>query len=368
MLKAQNLYERLISDQIERDKKFTKGEAGIARPITGHVRSVYAQMFMNSINSADLNNIQNYLGTFMSGPCSFTLNHRVNGMYELPASLTAFSPQLFSHYLLGCFLSFPDMVVKMNGSRMYNASNGHTKIVIDTDVLCTKMFEVKFDWAPDVEQLSDVYSNMRITNRSTNTSSSQVKDDNTSGINTTTTTTTTKNKNESSSSTAVNKEDEGSIQGVVAATPTNLAAVRRLPAIPMTYVTGMSQQAKMLSAPVPLHTRGTIILYLDSNNCMQHLHVDVTQLDRLPTTDSSTTAPATNYTATASNNNMPPPVSASPPQKQRKAPVKRATKPKQQQPPTLSTGISSGISGSGNNNNSNDNNNSGIVMTGSNSA
>ena len=267
------------------------------------------------------------------------------------------------------------MVVKMNGSRMYNASNGHTKIVIDTDVLCTKLFEVKFDWAPDVEQLSDVYSNMRITNSSTNTTSSntssstssQVKQDNKSGINTTTTT--TKNKNASSGSTAVKKEDEGSIQGVVAATPTNLAAVRRLPAIPMTYVAGMSQQAKMLPAPVPLHTRGTIILYLDSNNCMQHLHVDVTQLDRLPTTDTSTTAPATNYTATASNNNMPPPVSASPPQKQRKAPVKRATKPKQQQPPTLSTGISSGISGSGNNNNiNNNNNNSGIVMTGSNSA
>ena len=263
------------------------------------------------------------------------------------------------------------MVVKMNGSRMYNASNGHTKIVIDTDVLCTKMFEVKFDWAPDVEQLSDVYSNMRITNSSNNTSSSntssnQVKEDNNSGINTTT----TKNKNESSSCTAVKKEDEGSIQGVVAATPTNLAAVRRLPAIPMTYVAGMSQQAKMLPAPVPLHTRGTIILYLDSNNCMQHLHVDVTQLDRLPTTDTSTTAPTTtNYTATASNHNMPPPVSASPKQKQRKAPVKRATKPKQQQPPTLSTGISSGISGSGNNNNiNNNNNNSGIVMTGSNSA
>ena len=282
-----NTYEKFIIDQTKRDKKFIKGDAGIPRPVTGYIKNVYAQMYMNSINSADFNNIQNYFSTFMSGPCSFTVQHQLSNdkQYDLPHILNSFSPQLFSHYLLGCYLNFPDMVVKMKGSRMYTSSNGHTKIVIDTDVYCTKMFEVDFDWAPDVEQLSDLYNNMRVTYENNN-----VKDDKN---NDTKMNDSTSSGGSDSSST---KRRTAQLTGVVAPTATNLAAVRRLPLIPTTYVNNMTNQSKMLATPIPLHTTGTMTLYLDKHNCMEHVYINTAQVD-----DTSFTVPITVTSSTTSN-------------------------------------------------------------------
>lgn len=156
--KTQNLYQRVIEERGAPQNKLVRTNSGVPRPVVRNLRAIYAQMFMNSVNSADLNTVQNFFCTFMSGPCTFVANHRVRDEYGIPQVLTAFSPQLFSHYLLGCYVSFPDMVLRMGDNRIYT-HGGRTRIEMETEVFCTKIYDIPdFPWAPDVNMTTRTQS------------------------------------------------------------------------------------------------------------------------------------------------------------------------------------------------------------------
>jgi hypothetical protein len=55
----------------------------------------------------------------------------------------------------------------------------------------------------------------------------------------------------------------------------NVAAAQRVPRIPKEYVTATVEHARMLPVPQPLYTLGSITLFLDEHNCMQHVLIDL---------------------------------------------------------------------------------------------
>lgn len=235
-------------------------------------------MFFNSVNSGDLLNVQNYFNTFMTGPCTFMVQHRLPSEIGIPSVIQAFSPNLFSHYLLGCFITFPDMVLKLGSSKVYS-SLGRTRIVMETECFCTKIYDIPdYNWAPDVEELSGLYSNLNIgrigdqTNYREGASSSVVSSSN------------------NLRTPIIDRKGNTYATGPelkVEISPSRVRALQEVPVIPYAYLHAVVDRARLLPTPVQLHTKGTITLYIDEHNCMQHVAVDLA-----PQFTSSTTSSA----------------------------------------------------------------------------
>mmetsp|Transcript_103808 Transcript_103808/g.203575 ORF Transcript_103808/g.203575 Transcript_103808/m.203575 type:complete len:471 (-) Transcript_103808:40-1452(-) len=307
--------------------KLVKTADTIPRPINKTIQSLYPQMFFNSVNSGDLQNVQNYFSTFMSGPCTFLVTHRLPSEIGIPSVIQAFSPNLFSHYLLGCFITFPDMILKLGESKI-TSSCGRSRIVMETDCYATKIYDIpEFNWAPEVEQLSDLYTNLNIGVGNSN-------QDNHLDISAAATSTLTatppaqhlnafSNDNQSSTSASGGSAATATTTNVmigagigtastsnvfrenrlmyptgpelkVEASPSRVRALEEVPVIPSAFLHSVVDRAHLLPTPVQVHTKGTITLYIDEHNCMQHVAVDLSpQL-----TSKMSTAPAFSFSHT----------------------------------------------------------------------
>ena len=226
-----------------------------SRSVLNDVRRYYARMFMNCVNSGDLPQVESYFNTFMSGPCNFVLKHNINPLFGIPPHLAAQGPRLFSHYLLGCFLTFPDMVLKLGSSNIITSKgwNG-TKIVMETDVYCTKIYDLSedFSWLPEVDQLSDIYQNLSISDKS--------------------------NPSTPRGDASIKKEGKREDSTALQLQPQSAGRSPPPSRIPTTYVEALIDRARLLRVPQHLNSRGHITLFLDENHCMQHVVVDLVQM------------------------------------------------------------------------------------------
>jgi hypothetical protein len=257
----------------------------VPRAVPQRVHSVYPQMFVNTVNSGDLVSIQKYFQTFMAGPCTFVASHRVAPHFGIPHFISAFSPQLFSHYLLGCYVTFPDMVLKLGETRAF-AGAGRTRIEMEVNIYLTKLYDIpNFLWAPEADELSGAFRSLRLgpaklagSVSSSPTPAHQAPSRGKNG------------KGGSKGSTNKTSNGKGaqtpdhSVQPATAPkcavlTPSadGVAALQRLPLIPTSYHTAVVDSATVCMTPIPLHSRGVITMFLDENNNMQHLTVDMTE-------------------------------------------------------------------------------------------
>jgi len=131
--------------------------------VKNDIRRYYSQMFMNTINCGDFNQLQGYFSTFMRGPAKFLANYgNFNPSLRLPSRLVADGPKLMSHFLLGVFVMYPDMVMQMKDTRVItsNAWTG-TKIEMSVEFLATKMYDLSIDeWVPELETLEEKCSSL----------------------------------------------------------------------------------------------------------------------------------------------------------------------------------------------------------------
>lgn len=131
--------------------------------VKNDIRRYYSQMFMNTINCGDFNQLQGYFSTFMRGPAKFLANYgNFNPNLRLPTRLVADGPKLMSHFLLGVFVMYPDMVMQMKDTRIITSSAWTgTKIEMSVEFLATKMYDLSIDdWVPELETLEEKCSSL----------------------------------------------------------------------------------------------------------------------------------------------------------------------------------------------------------------
>jgi hypothetical protein len=124
------------------------------------IRRHMAGMFINTVNSADFSKIQSFLRTFVVGPCMFVAQHEARPEMRLPDKLITAGPRLMSHYLLGCFVQYPDMVMHLKDSSIVTSANcSGSRIVMQIDICATKLHDLEFgDWMPPAAQLGGMYN------------------------------------------------------------------------------------------------------------------------------------------------------------------------------------------------------------------
>lgn len=122
-------------------------------------------MFVNTMNSGDINQIQSFFKTFMAGPCKCAVQHRINQAYGLPQFLNVTGPDKFAHYLMGCFLTFPDMIFQLDSAKVVVSKDWKgSRIIMQTQIFGSKLREIaEYPWSPEVDSLSALYGEMRVT-------------------------------------------------------------------------------------------------------------------------------------------------------------------------------------------------------------
>lgn len=224
----------------------------LTHSVLNDVRRHYARMFITCVNSSDLHSVDSFFSTFMSGPCQIVANHRLSTAYGLPTHLDATGPRQFAHYLLGCFVTFPDLMLKLNESKIVTSTAWKgSKIIMDVEAHCTKIYDIPdYQWAPEVDKLSNLYTNLSVED-------ANGKNDCVDG----------------------NCDDNCVAHKVVAPAPTTIRAdyFQRMPsatAIPQSYYERVVEHAHLVPVPQPLLTKGVITLELDENHCMKSVTVE----------------------------------------------------------------------------------------------
>ena len=153
--RAHENYNRLTAEQ-----KFVVAcknpSRNIPRVMKNDIRRYFSRMLMNTVNSGDMGLVQDYFNTFMTGPSKFVVDYyNIDPIFQLPNSLNAHGPQMMSHYLLGCFVMYPDIVIQMSDTRIITSSNwAGSKVEMDVIVLATKMYDLAMDdWIPQLATL-----------------------------------------------------------------------------------------------------------------------------------------------------------------------------------------------------------------------
>jgi hypothetical protein len=291
------------------------------------IRRYFASMFMNTINSAEMKKIESYFRTFMIGPCKFVAEHQALPELGLPDKVVTAGPRLMSHYALGCFVQYPDMVLCLKNSSIITSTGwAGTKIVMQLEVKGTRIHDLDFDdWVPQMVHLGELY---RRALGLRSAPSVQVKKRRMVAATGTSSTVKPSTNGVSLSAAEIgahigafcedvnaparyerSEEARSETRDVEPATAvddftkvrressTNQAKRGRIPKsrrsrvvhvddddmeIPEAYVRSLFSKARVLPKPVDMLLGGTITLFLDESNHIQHMTLDMSQLNRKP--------------------------------------------------------------------------------------
>ena len=128
------------------------------RVMKNDIRRYYSRMLMNTINSADFNQLQSFFSTFMAGTTKFFANYdNFDPKFRFPSQLLAGGPKLTSHYFLGIFVMYPDVVMNMNNTLITTSNTWTgTKIEMSVEFFATKMYDLADnEWIPQLETLEE---------------------------------------------------------------------------------------------------------------------------------------------------------------------------------------------------------------------
>lgn len=256
-------------------------------------------MFLNTINSADVFNMQDFFNTFMTGSCKFIADQKFTPDLGFPDRLSTHGPRLAAHYVLGVFLMLPDLVIKLLDSQIITSNSwSGSKIQLQVQVTFTKVCDIPMGaWIPSQQFLDKVYqqNNMKsvlqvaeLARQATAASSSSAAARDSSGETadlytpldesaeqTSTRMTTESNDNDDSGPGSVHEYClQAGINKQGGAENLNSPAFAQA-YIPYSYIRTLSTEATPLPQPLSVQNTGTITFYLDSNNHIQHMYMNL---------------------------------------------------------------------------------------------
>eukprot|EP01032_Pedospumella_encystans_P021593 gene21593-24488_t len=122
------------------------------------IRRYYPQMFMNTVNSGDFDQLQSFFSTFMMRHAKFTVHHdNFNPTYHIPPIFAAEGPALMSHFHLGMYVMCPDMIMRVRSTRIVTSNTWTgTRIEMSVDISCNKVSDLSAEeWVPQLEYLEE---------------------------------------------------------------------------------------------------------------------------------------------------------------------------------------------------------------------
>jgi len=231
------------------------------RVVKNDIRRYFSNMFMNTVNSADFHRTEDFFRTFMANDCTFVSQQELGSEFRVPSALHTVGPRLFAHYLLGCFVMYPDMALSMSDTKIVTSSTWTgTKIVMQVEYKLTKTCDIPLEcWVPPATALSRVYSASTIVNMvSAIRAAPQGRG----------------KKNVTPTSTGDFAEKVPRKRG----RPPQLEDTPRM-YIPERYIKALQDGAVNLLSPCKLHVKGEFVLFLDERHLIQHAVLSGTQLN-----------------------------------------------------------------------------------------
>ena len=319
--RARKTFRKLSTNEQDRVAKKVAFQMA-PKVMKNDIRRYFSRMFMNTINSGDFGKLQDYFQTFMKRPTKFVANHEhVDPSLHIPSQLIADGPRLMAHYLLGTFVMYPDMILLMNGTRITTSTSWTgTKIEMDVECFSTKMYDLSIDdWIPQLSTLGERYRKL-IAEKKQHLREEQSAADatastcSTSSAHSISSSDTIKCESISVDSFVASGEINNINDGCTASTagPDTIGSIddqkdsqskrkRNEPSaisratsssnsnacitsdvtdgrIPEEFIHSLATHATLLPHPVQLHMSGSITMFLDENNHIQHMNMTLRQL------------------------------------------------------------------------------------------
>eukprot|EP01032_Pedospumella_encystans_P017314 gene17314-19735_t len=251
-------------------------------------------MFMNTINCGDFNLLQSYFSTFMRGPAKFLANYdNFNPNLCLPSQLVADGPKLMSHFLLGILVMYPDLVMHMHNTQITTSSSWTgTKIEMSVAFYATKMYDLSMDeWVPQLEALEEKCSKLAVekpnkkkliaVDLSSDDDSTKADDCASSSseygsVQTNSSHSDISGHSKNSEEYSKNKRKRAQLEVL----EVNSAPFRSTHSstIPEAYARALCGQARLLPTPNTVQMAGTITMFLDENNHIQHMNMNLSPM------------------------------------------------------------------------------------------
>jgi hypothetical protein len=123
----------------------------------------FPSFFVSSINSGSFDQLQAFSKAFIDSQCATTwyMSSGAASYAKLPSTGTLYGPDQFLHLVLGCWVTFPDMILSLVASQIdsYDGASGRTKLMLNVDIAATKTAYLPCDlWLPPVDQLPVLYT------------------------------------------------------------------------------------------------------------------------------------------------------------------------------------------------------------------
>lgn len=252
-------------------------------------------MFLNTINSADVFHMQDFFNTFMVGHCSCVVDQKFAPEFLLPERLSALGPRLAAHYVLGVFLMFPDLVLTLVNSQIItNSACSGSKIHLQVQVSFTKVCHIPMgQWLPSPRSAQPVNNEHSATSVARTADLIQLGSDSslsaaveqkgsifaTPGQDQPIFEQCVPSKSSSDNDSCGEKKNQlcNTMQDSYPAEGMYRLQVAQ-PYIPYSYIRNLSNEAAPLQNPLPSKSAGTITFYLDSNNHIQHMSMNLLSL------------------------------------------------------------------------------------------
>lgn len=204
-------------------------------------------MFINTLNSADFDAMQNFWNTFMSPSCRVTSGKETLTPFGIPHGSSVHGPRLMAHYMAGCYVMFPDLVVTLLNHQIVTSSVDHgARIVMEVNFKCTKLTSISADlWMPPFSSLLGLYQTFSVPPP------------------------TLKCAAENDAAPVVRPGRKRKL--VQYEVPSQLSG---FPCIPKRFIAHLHDAAVGQPA-VPVRERGVITLHLDQENHLQYIHIAV---------------------------------------------------------------------------------------------
>ena len=262
------------------------------------IRRYYSRMFMNTINCGDFNLLQSYFSTFMRGPAKFLANYdNFDPNLCLPSQLVADGPKLMSHFLLGILVMYPDLVMRMHNTQITTSSSWTgTKIEMSVAFYATKMYDLSMDeWVPQLEALEEKCSKLaaeKTNKKNLNTAAFQSDVDCTK-VDDCASSSSEAGSVQTNSSCASRDSDGSDLSNDCEEYSNNkrkrakreVLEVNSAPfrsthssIIPEAYARALCGQARLLPTPMTVQMTGTITMFLDENNHIQHMNMNLSPM------------------------------------------------------------------------------------------
>lgn len=133
------------------------------RVLKNDIRRHFSGSFINAINSGSFDQAQAFSKAFIAHHCAVTwyMSAGAAARANLPVNGTLYGPDQFLHFVLGCWVTFPDLVLSQVSSRIvsFGGALGRTTLMLNVDIAATRTAFLPCDlWLPPSSQLSVLYT------------------------------------------------------------------------------------------------------------------------------------------------------------------------------------------------------------------